>query len=622
MNNKGLTDVILVLILSGIAVALIFTGIIYTYSSLACYTGINLTESRFLSPAYAGQMGASVIELIENESEMVDFVNNVPQNVTYTFKIRYMGASVSRVAVQGSEKQSLSDIADIYREITPNILTVRGEYTFVAKFPVYPNCSADFIVIFSAPDTNGVSEYVWSHPNDYCMTPPIKDINVSVNNITYNGNQIDANVSITGSDVEVLCPRADISFGVRRNTFQVGDAVLVNNSGGLCTFVIDTNTTRVNNNGWYNDAYDFRTPIQVTNTFGTSIPKDEVVQVDLNLSVAKIGFDLNITNCTTKIVVTKADGTTWLKKNVTLAEYNNQGGHCSRAVIQFNADDQAGTWNSGVSRTYYIYSTDNATIIAPSDAGFAPNNPSFEFTSFNKAGYANSSEALVLPSSVSLRCTLCGTPGEKCCATNPACGGQNICNAATGKCEACGASGQKCCPTQVSCGGCNSGLSCQGTTCSYCGAFLGTCCVGTGCTACSTAGTACSGTTCRCASDYYVNTATNPPTCVACSSCTFGCNSAKDGCSGAKCSVYVSTRERCGGAANCANPFGNEQTWRGYDRGCVGPEGPFPDYYYYYACAGTNYIYGAEHFSCVKDESCTSTWTDFNAWVHDGVCSH
>jgi hypothetical protein len=365
MNNKGMTDVILVLVLSGIAVALIFIGIIYTYTSLACYTGVNIQQSKFISAYTPGQMVASGIELIEVKSSDSGCDTTTPpncKNVTYTFRIKYMGASDARVSILGKEKQSTMDVdTDIYRDTTPNQLRINDEYSFIREFPKYTcDGGADFNLTIFAIGTSGVSNKTWSAHNDYCMSPAARDVNVSANSISNVGGNIVANVSITGADVEKLCPQATAWISIRRNNYQFTDALLVNSTGwssGICSFVVDTNTTRVESNGWYPDnRYNFRTKIIVTNDTGATLVSGELVE-------ATIVFppETQMLSCTA-LIVTDKSGITYLARKVFSEIYT--GGFCHSAKIWFTSGT-AFSWVNN-QKIFYVYST-NESITRSND---------------------------------------------------------------------------------------------------------------------------------------------------------------------------------------------------------------------------------------------------------------
>src|SRR5262249_24441891 len=58
-------------------------------------------------------------------------------------------------------------------------------------------------------------------------------------------------------------------------------------------------------------------------------------------------------------------------------------------------------------------------------------------------------------------CISCDGVNEPCCSTNPACGGQAICDIGAGHCLACGSGGEPCCDSAI----CAAGYICTLGTC-------------------------------------------------------------------------------------------------------------------------------------------------------------
>jgi len=408
MNKKGLTDVILVLVLSGIAVALIFIGIIYTYTSLACYTGVDLSQ-KFMAGGTPGQFANAGIELLnintkftnlaicENDcdtrctfdttclsdcqTECAKYQPEV-EYVSYSFRVVYRGASESIISIIGSEKQTMSDVdADVFINSTPSKLGANNEYTFSAVLPIIPNCEADFNVSISAEPSIGVINTTWWNHTKFCVSPEARDVNVIVNDVSYNSVNVTANVSITGSDVGELCPQAIAGFYVRRNSTMFSDALLVNTSNRICSFVIDTNVTRLERNNWYNDYWKLRTTVNVLNDVGP-LSSDELVSVLLDFS--NLGFDANITDCTKELVVTKSDGINTLDRYVVQKATDNDG-HCIRAEVWFNYGELS--WANNTWKKFYVYSTYPNAADSNNYDSITNYLPKLIFSSFANAGY-------------------------------------------------------------------------------------------------------------------------------------------------------------------------------------------------------------------------------------------
>lgn len=499
MKKKGITDVLLVLILSGITVALIFVGIIYTYSALACYAGINISENRNIAAPFAGQLanaGVTITDVTTSFTDLdtclsqccsgcdntdyndcVDGANGCTPNhnqgldldqcisgcgndnaciascnynhtqgldldyciiskccskcetygkcengcthnynpglkyVSYSFEVEYLGTTDSAVLLIVNETQAGSEIPHpIFTNVTPSKLSTSDRFVFTKTFPITPNCKANLSATASAADVqSGVPEGNWNTTNDYCISPPEKDVNVSVNYVTYNPSAgIETNVSITGKDVSEFCPQASAAFYVRRNNFFDAEALLKNNSD-VCSFSIDTNTTRAEGNEWYTnpayggDVFNLRTKFNVTNDIG-DITNDELVQVTLDFSGFTGDKSMLPTDCTKQLVVTKKNGISELHKNVTYAE--NSDGYCSKAIIWFNwqtgktgqADE---AWKNGDSKIFYVYSTNRSATIVPPD-NLDNYYASFTWTDFEGTGWCCSPYTIATTGSVTL----------------------------------------------------------------------------------------------------------------------------------------------------------------------------------------------------------------------------
>jgi hypothetical protein len=365
MNKKGLTDVILVLVLSGIAVALIFIGIIYTYNSLACYVGVNLSQSKYMAGPSPGQFANAGIEIISNNTyftNLTDCRNRCSSQscndecrtkykigvdyVFYTFNIKYLGTLDSRINIKGTEKQTNSNIeADIYDETTMSKLHTSGTHVFSRAFPISRSCESDFNVTFKVVDVlTGVLPTFWSNHTNFCIAPQAKDINVSVNSVSSNQTNVIANVSITGTDVAELCPQAIADIYVRRTGTSFDYSYLANQTD-ICSFVIDTNSTRVEKNNWLSDdRYDFRTKLTVINDLGITPASGELIEATVTFPAKT-----KMINCT-DLVVTDSNGLDDLPRKIISETYS--AGFCSSAKIWFSSGSSE-SWP----KTFYVYST-------------------------------------------------------------------------------------------------------------------------------------------------------------------------------------------------------------------------------------------------------------------------
>ena len=417
-----MTDVILVLILSGIAIALIFIGVIYTYTSLACYAGIDISKNRYLLGPNPGQFlnaGINIINVTTEGTNLTDCQSKCQdptkpdcdatcqaratecnskcatkfaagiEYVSYEFKIQYFGTPESKVSIIGKENQTATGaINQVISESTPSKLNAGDFYTFSKTFVKTTSCEADLNVTFTATDAaTGVPSRHWSNHTTFCISPPAKDINVSVLSLAYVGNSVQTNVSVTGSDVYNLCPRAAGQFWIRANGTNDFTAELVNSSGQICAFDIDTNATRADNNQWLSDSYNLRTKFIVMNDIGTPITGDELVSVRIDFS-GFYGDPIALPPNCNLLNVTKADGVTPLHQNITYSE--TSGGHCSKADIWFDwgykyLDLVDGSWENGKPKIFYVYST-NDTTVTVNNEDLTAYYPTFTFIDFGALG--------------------------------------------------------------------------------------------------------------------------------------------------------------------------------------------------------------------------------------------
>jgi hypothetical protein len=304
--------------------------------------------------------------------------------LVYAFEIQYNGAIDSKVSINAYENQKANGLTVtnlVLSATTPSKLHTGDKYTFTKIFTKSTPCEADLNTTAEAfPETKGIPRAINNTHNQFCLAAAARDVNVSVNSLTYLGSgDAKVNVSITGSDVPVLCPDAFATFSVRRVEKFDADALLKNSSNNVCSFVIDTNATRAAKNEWFNDAWSYRTKVDVLNDNGDNLP-EEVVFVKLDLSPAKIGFDANIKDCNKELVVTDKGGKTKLKRTV-IQTATGADGDCTGADVYFNSGKA--NWPNNTWETFYVYSS-NPNAAETDDLG-SSYDPSIVFIDFEPA---------------------------------------------------------------------------------------------------------------------------------------------------------------------------------------------------------------------------------------------
>lgn len=380
MNKKAVTALIIVLVLGGIAVAMIFTGGIYAFRSIACYVGINLSAFRVESAfgPHAGELGGSRILMdvtheysnyslcvqdcywnqtdcatgcdvactsgvIKDQTCIDNCLDGCPSciakcdtdyydtSLNYTawhVHLTYHGVSASNVTVTALEKDANGIDNPITSFSTPSPLSYGNTYNKSFVTARTEDCVGDVTFLAQAA-TTGIISATWPKEGylqvDFCSGAPKRDVNVTITGTRMNypaTNQILVDASITGSDVAELCPNATITGKI--NTIN-GDGQAV-----LCSFILDSRRT-----GWPDDHWKKRLEISITNDVG----------VDVTAEAANLTIDFspdNLTSCEEIMVYDKLTNT---EVSRYVVEYNKSICHVYMPV----------TITSGNTANFYIY---------------------------------------------------------------------------------------------------------------------------------------------------------------------------------------------------------------------------------------------------------------------------
>jgi hypothetical protein len=522
-SKKGIQDVILYLILSGIAVAMIFIGILLAYQQIACYAGVDWAKHVSLGPNAASfqklKIDLTVDRIDYNLSQCnrsccmdVDLANNVcrlnpdtgkenyndgclaecakhyakdKEYSIWTLKAKYNGAIPSNILFSMNETRihnfpshapvTMTDMVATGRtdsEISlgaTKLFTVTKEKQFNCKSIM--NISVDTAGTDIGAPVSGVASALWGESYDFCISKPEADVNVTVYKPILDNVQGDehirVNVSITGSEVEARCPNATIHF--------IGTTTNNESIPLKCDGIIDSRRTP------WAEGWSFRTRFVVVNDLGDTKlrGKDglEAATVYLDFTPSVIGFDHNMSSCANEIKITNSTSNVSIVRNVTdeVFGYNAKGQpRCYGANVTFPVNVTSG------SQTFFAYIqlnveplkefTDSRYI----EAQIAVYYPHFNFTDFTNGKFINTDfiGGLVLNKSA------CGVAPLPCC-TDLKCQSNHACNTSKSPptCYKCGDADDPCCPNSV----CYGSYTCVNKVCKHCGKANEPCCANSKC---------------------------------------------------------------------------------------------------------------------------------------------
>lgn len=368
-GKKGITGVLLLLIVSGIAISLLFLGIFFAYKSMAEAVGVKFDISTLkLNPYYGYKSKIIILSVdknITNQTYCNDSCNNdescklgcvtlypiADANYSHWFiKLRYEGFVRSPVeyrVIENCTKGDEETIGLIALNNTPP-LVYWEEYGIDIIKEIFYECTGNISFYLSAINDPGAELYhiengkevkgPYNESNEFCASPPPRDVNVSINEIWFDTTtkNIIVNASITGSDVFELCPNAS---GVITMTNETDEEEVVEPY-----FTLETNRSR-RSGGWYDWSYLYRIKFYVHNDLGVDVSNEVAV---VNLSFKQYQDYYNITDCS-EIVITD-ESNKKVGRNITSETYDSNG-YCINATIEFVVD----SIGSGETKYFYAY---------------------------------------------------------------------------------------------------------------------------------------------------------------------------------------------------------------------------------------------------------------------------
>jgi len=516
-SKKGIQDVILYLVLSGIAVAMIFIGILLGYQQIACYAGVDWAKHVSLGP-YAGSLQNLKIDLTVDRIDYnlsqcnrsccmdVDLAKNICNKNPDTGKENYNEGCLALCAkyYAKDKEYSIWTLNAKYNGAIPsNIIFSMNEtrtYTFPSHAPITMtemvatgrtsseislgetkiftvihekqfNCESimNISVDTAGSDTgvpvSGVAPALWSESYDFCVSKPQADVNVTVYKPILDNVQGDehirVNVSITGSEVEARCPNATIHFiGTTTNN----EAILLK-----CDSIVDSRRTP------WAEGWAFRTRFLVTNDLGDTKlrGKDglEAAKVYLNFTPSVIGFDHNMSSCAIELKITNSTSNASIKRYVSDEVVVNtaKGLRCYGAYVTFPVNFTSGT------QTFFAYIQLKGTPLQEftnsiyTEAQIAVYYPHFNFTDFTTGTRINTD----FLGGLVLKKYTCGLADQPCCA-DLKCQPTYACNSSKSPptCYKCGGKDEPCCPNSI----CDANYACVNKVCKHCGNKGEPCC--------------------------------------------------------------------------------------------------------------------------------------------------
>jgi len=418
-GRKGITGVLMTLILSGMVVALLFLGVFYSYEKLANDMGVKFSlDSLKQKPtfSYKGYIEFKNTTFLTNNTKCKeDCASNAaceaqcdkdyPDDSNYSvWRVWYLyhGFLKSRIMINLFEEQPNFGGGNIGigKEIYSNMseITLPGmEGYFDIKLKAYTPCESNITINLTAVDDPNVVPVGNKSHFDFCIGLPVKDVDVVVKSVldtsdsSSNKYYISSNVSITGGDVPKLCPSADVYFFMLNETHGHLLPVLDCSLGSQITLgnifygVIDTNRS---NTGWHWFDLDefYRVGFNLTNDlpFDIDLSNGETADVVLDISESKLGYSLNLTpdDVINSTAIVSADidqdGASPLDRNVTILETDNNG-YVTKFKVEFVLNsskledaikNQCGVsdpnnFTSGCTLNFYAYLNTTSTQMYP-----------------------------------------------------------------------------------------------------------------------------------------------------------------------------------------------------------------------------------------------------------------
>ena len=375
IGKKGITSTLLVLIISSIAVSLLFLGVFSAYKSLAEEIGVEFTKVSLSQKPHYGYKSQIIIESVDrddiNQSKCIsecegnpacrdscirrfpDPQRNASRWIVHYYYKGLVSSELTIHMIEESMKGGVLAEIPVYLEKTDYLVSPFSRGTFEIILNKTENCHSKQTIFLDAErDPNAVTVYEdkdkFEEEYDFCVTPPQRDVNASVHNLVYDSNtgELIATFSIDGSDVPNLCPVASAAFmGINKS----GDGEVL-----LANFLVDTNRSNSNPH-WLDLNYFYRVKFKVINDVGEGV-SNEVAVVELNLSDAYLGVDVNLTDedCQAiKIARADVDQKTALSlsKNVTVTHHDEYG-NCDGVKIEFVINSLI---PPGKEKEYYAY---------------------------------------------------------------------------------------------------------------------------------------------------------------------------------------------------------------------------------------------------------------------------
>ena len=384
----------MILILSSITVVMVFVGGIFAYQQLACYAGVNWSQTTYPAPSETSFFTSRIIidsveYAITNRTYCLgllacckvtptcddadppvctcsdtnplpckqsddECIKNYPEEyrdtVNFMVVINYSGSSSSVVQLDFYEESEETYTDEnppgktitgpvkylVFSGQTPDKLIGGQQYHFEFSQPIR-ECSGSnvsFKAFVTSEEVYGVAPAYWEDTIPFCIAPTSVDVNVSVLSLTKKPAEMEADVVINGTAVPYLCPNATVSF---KSYDEKGNEIQLYE----CNYLLNTRSDK-----WLMD-YKLRTTFDVTNNIGTELvggEEGEAINVTLNFreSQLKLGFPHNMSDCN-EIAITERGSDKylprWVDPNSMKYEcYDASRGNANPVTYDINGD--------------------------------------------------------------------------------------------------------------------------------------------------------------------------------------------------------------------------------------------------------------------------------------------
>ncbi len=381
LSRKGITSILMTLILSAIVVSLLFLGVFYSYKSLAKDMGVKFSlDSLKQKPtfSYKGYLEIrSITQFVTNSSKCSDNCLNqncktsggsydsactqkcshyckleYPNGLNYSvwdISYTYHGYVESPIGVDLYEDQSGLGVGkNVYSNSSEETLP-EMDGSFNVKLKIYPNCKSNITINLTAIDDPNVKPATNTSTYDFCVGLPVRDVDVAVGNVfnvkdsSTSSYKISSNVSITGKDVPKLCPSADVYFFMLNNS-NGRQLPVLSSAGDMYYASVDTNRSNSPMH-WFDLDEFYRVGFNLTNDlpFDIDLSNPETADVVLDISPSRLGYETNLTPedviNSTAIVSADADQTSVvaLDRNVTILD-TDANGYVTKFRVEFVLD--------------------------------------------------------------------------------------------------------------------------------------------------------------------------------------------------------------------------------------------------------------------------------------------